>query len=63
MSDSRNVVLIFSPFNSKEDFKCLYKALKSCDMSILKEKYVELIDYGIPIPIMYPYEVMVDKRL
>lgn len=58
MSDSRNVVLIFSPFNSKEDFNCLYLALKNCDMNTLKEKYVDLIDYDIPISIMYPYEVM-----
>ncbi|MBZ9684896.1 aminotransferase class I/II-fold pyridoxal phosphate-dependent enzyme [Clostridium estertheticum] len=58
MSDSRNVVLIFSPFNSQQDFKFLYKALKNCDMNTLKEEYVEIIDYDIPIPIMYPYEVM-----
>ncbi|MBU3093809.1 aminotransferase class I/II-fold pyridoxal phosphate-dependent enzyme [Clostridium sp. CM028] len=58
MSDSRNVVLIFSPFNNQQDFEVLYIALKNCDMNNLKGKYVELIDYGMPMPIMYPYEVM-----
>ena len=58
MSDSRNVVLIFSPFNDQQDFEELYIVLKNCDMNTLKEKYVELIDYGMPMPIMFPYEVM-----
>lgn len=58
MSDSRNVVLIFSPFNSEQDFQKLYLALKNCDMNTLKEKYVGIIDYCIPMSIMFPYEVM-----
>jgi len=62
MSDSRNVVLIFSPFNNQEDFQKLYVALKNCDMDILKVEYINLIDYDIPIAIMYPYEIMDSKR-
>lgn len=62
MSDSRNVVLIFSPFNTSQDFKKLYIALKDCDLDTLKQEYVDLIDYGIPISIMYPYEVMDRKK-
>ncbi|MBU3145959.1 aminotransferase class I/II-fold pyridoxal phosphate-dependent enzyme [Clostridium sp. CF012] len=58
MSDSRNVVLIFSPFNSEQDFKSLYRVLKDCDMDILKQEYVDLIEYDIPTSLMYPYEVM-----
>lgn len=58
MSDSRNVVLIFSPFNNEQDFEALYIALKNCDMSTLEEKYIDLIEYGMPKRIMYPYEVM-----
>ncbi|MCB2293069.1 aminotransferase class I/II-fold pyridoxal phosphate-dependent enzyme [Clostridium algoriphilum] len=58
MSDSRNVILIFSPFNEREDFHKLYIALKNCDMSVLKDVYVNLIDYGMPISVMFPYEVM-----
>ncbi|HEY8892970.1 MAG TPA: aminotransferase class V-fold PLP-dependent enzyme [Clostridium sp.] len=58
MSDSRNVVLICSPFNKNGDFEKLYKALKNCDMNSIKDKYVELIDYDMPKIMMYPYEVM-----
>ena len=58
MSDSRNVVLIFSPFNNQQDFDSLYTTLKNCDMSTLKQDYVDIISYDIPISVMYPYEVM-----
>lgn len=58
MSDSRNVVLIFSPFNRSQDFKELYIALKNCDLNTLKQEYIDLIDYDVPVSIMYPYEVM-----
>jgi len=58
MSDSRNVVLIFSPFNKEQEFQELYIALKRCDMNILKEEYVEVIDYDMPMQVMFPYEVM-----
>jgi arginine/lysine/ornithine decarboxylase len=61
MSDSRNVILIFSPFNKEQDFKKLYIVLKNCDMNILKQEYVDLIDYDMPMSIMHPYEVM-DKE-
>ncbi len=61
MCDGRNVILIFSPFNKEQDFVALYIALKNCDVSTLKEEYVDLIDYDMPMPSMYPYEVM-DKE-
>ena len=63
MSDSRNVVLIFSPFNNQKDFQKLYIALKNCDMDTLKVEYINLIDYDMPIALMYPYEVMDSKRI
>jgi len=63
MSDSRNVVLIFSPFNTQEDFDALYIALKNCDMDTLKDKYVDLIDYEMPMAVMDPYEVMDRKKI
>jgi arginine/lysine/ornithine decarboxylase len=62
MSDSRNVVLIFSLFNNQNDFQKLYIALKNCDMDDLKVEYIHLIDYDMPIAIMYPYEIMDRKR-
>jgi len=58
MSDSRNVVLIFSPFDSSQAFNALYIALKKCDMKTLEQEYVDLMDYDMPTTIMYPYEVM-----
>jgi len=61
MSDMRNVVLIFSPFNKIQDFQELYIALKNCDMNTLRDKYVEVIDYGMPMQVMFPYEV-IDKE-
>jgi arginine/lysine/ornithine decarboxylase len=61
MSDSRNVILIFSPFNKEQDFKKLYIALKNCDMNILKQEYVDLIEYDMPMSVMHPYEVL-DKE-
>lgn len=62
MSDSRNVVLIFSPVNNQSDFQKLYIALKNCDMDDLKVEYIHLIDYDMPIAIMHPYEIMDRKR-
>ena len=62
MSDSRNVVLIFSLFNNQNDFQKLYIALKNCDMDTLKAEYINLIDYDMPIASMYPYEIMDKKR-
>lgn len=62
MSDSRNVVLIFSPFNNQKDFQKLYIALKNCDMDTLKVEYINLIDYDMPIALMYPYEIMDSKK-
>ncbi len=58
MSDNRNVVLIFSPFNKEQDFEHLYIALKRCNMNTLKITYVDLIEYDSPMVAMYPYEVM-----
>lgn len=63
MSDSRNVVLIFSPFNEMQDFEKLYIALKNCDINSIKQKYVSLMDYEIPMSIMKPYEVMDKEKI
>jgi arginine/lysine/ornithine decarboxylase len=62
MSDNRNVVLIFSPFNNQQDFDELYVVLKKCDMSTLRVEHVSLVEYDMPTIIMYPYEVMDRKK-
>jgi arginine/lysine/ornithine decarboxylase len=63
MSDSRNVVLIFSLFNKQKDFQKLYIALRNCDMDTLKVEYINLLDYDMPMSLMYPYEIMDKKRI
>ena len=63
MSDSRNVVLIFSPFNKQQDFEKLYIALKNCDINTLSEQYIDIIDYSMPMSIMFPYEVMDRQKI
>lgn len=62
MSDSSNVVLIFSPFNEEWEFKKLYKVLKACDLEKLKGKNVNIVDYKIPQMRIFPYEVMTKKK-
>lgn len=58
MSDNRNVILIFSPFNTKEEFEVLYKVLSKCNINKLKCNYTQIFDYSIPEAVLYPYEVM-----
>lgn len=58
MSDSQNVVLIFSPFNHEEEFDKLYNSLKKCPMENLKEDYKEAMIVDIPKMALKPYEVM-----
>lgn len=63
LSDSRNVLAIFSPFNDKEDFQYLYEVLKSCDLNELKEENkVDILEYSIPKVKLLPYEVMEKKE-
>ncbi len=62
MSDERNVVLIFSPGNSRSDFELLYKALEKCDINKLKAKIVKVIESNIPQMKMMPYEVIDRKK-
>lgn len=63
MSDSRNVVLIFSPGNDKADFERLYLALSNCDMEKLKENYTKPVDFEIPRLVKLPYEVLEEEKL
>ncbi len=63
MSDSSNVVLIFSPFNGEADFEELYKAIKECNPEMLKEDKVIIKDVYLPKAELLPYEVMERKKL
>lgn len=63
MSDASNVVLIFSIFNSEEDFKELYKALEACSPEFLKDNCVQIKDMHIPQIKLLPYEVIERKKI
>ncbi|QGU93823.1 aminotransferase class V-fold PLP-dependent enzyme [Clostridium bovifaecis] len=61
MNDNQNVVLIFSPFNTEEEFERLYQVLKDCHMDNLKDEYYNISNYNIPESRLLPYEV-IDKN-
>lgn len=56
MIDASNLILIPSPFNSKEDFKKLYIALKDLDIKTVEGKQLKIIDLPIPKQFMRPFE-------
>ena len=58
MSDNSNVILIFSPFNTEEDFKKLYETLKNCNLKELEDKYIDMLAFDLPEVKLLPYEVM-----
>lgn len=60
MSDNKNIVLIPSPFNTKEDFEILYKALIKCNGKYISFKEQNFYDVDIPKRRFMPYEI-IDK--
>ncbi len=58
LSDARNVVAIFSPFNDRTDFEALYRALEGCNIEKLRENRIEALEQEIPELRLLPYEVM-----
>jgi arginine/lysine/ornithine decarboxylase len=62
MSDSSNVVLIFSPFNEEREFEKLYEVLRICNLDELKDKYTNLVNLDIPEIALLPYEVMEKEK-
>ncbi len=62
MSDNKNVVLIPSPFNTKEDFEILYEALLKCKEDELISKEEDFYIMDIPKRKFNPYEV-IDKDI
>lgn len=58
MSDERNVVLIPSPFNSKEDFQRLSEVLRKCDYSSIKAEEKGFYEVTIPKIVMAPFEAV-----
>lgn len=62
MSDSSNIVLIFSPFNSEEDFIKLYYALEECDTDKLKDRILEIQDIYIPKAALMPWQALEKEK-
>lgn len=62
MNDSHNVVLIFSPFNTEDEFIRLYNVLKSCNLDNIKSDYYNILNYNIPVAKLMPYEVINKNR-
>lgn len=58
MSDNKNVVLIPSPFNTKNDFDILVEALKECDVEVLKDDEVDFYLTELPKKKLEPFEVL-----
>ena len=58
MSYSRGVVLILSPFNTREDFEKIYRAIVSLDMEVLRDdkKKIEYKKVN-NIKVLEPFEV------
>lgn len=63
MSDFRNVVLIFSPFNTEEDFMKLYNALEECNTEKLRDKVITTKNIHIPEAKLLPYEAFQRKKI
>lgn len=62
MSDTFNLVLIFSPFNTEEEFEYFYKTLKECDISKFISNSIDLVNnYHMPKGKILPYEA-IEKR-
>lgn len=63
MSDSRNVVLILSPFINEEFFEKLYITLQKCDFKKLTVKYEKIYNCEIPQCKLAPFEVIKKSKL
>lgn len=58
MSDESNVILIFSPFNTKEDFERLYDSMKNYKINNSNGTKVKIKNVSIPKMVYMPYETL-----
>lgn len=61
MCDSQNVILIFSPFNTENEFNRLYEVLKNIKLEEMKAEYFDLIETSIPEMKFKPWEALEKK--
>lgn len=62
MCDSQNVILIFSPFNDREEFEKLYEVLKKCKMENIRDESLELKELSIPQMKIAPWEALKGEK-
>jgi arginine/lysine/ornithine decarboxylase len=62
MNDGSNLVLILSPFNSRDDFERLYEVLKNSPLEKMKSKYVQNIYHKIPEVKITPSDTINRKK-
>lgn len=61
MCDGENIIFIFSPFNTNEEFELLYKVLSECKTEGYEKAKVKVIEENSPCMKYKPYEVL-DKK-
>lgn len=61
MSDGFNLVLIASPFNTKEDYEKLYEALSECPLQELTSNNIDILINNIPERRLLPWQVAKEK--
>lgn len=62
MSDRRNIILIFSPFNTEEEFEVLYDVLNECELQELRENHNKISIFDIPKAKILPYEAFTKEK-
>ncbi|AGK95255.1 aminotransferase class I/II-fold pyridoxal phosphate-dependent enzyme [Clostridium pasteurianum] len=58
MCDGNNVILIFSTFNTEEEFELLYKSLLDCKLEAIKLRNFHIIESGIADMKIMPFEAV-----
>lgn len=58
LGEGRNIVLLPSPFNNREEYQGIYSALKALALEDIKEEKKIFINHSIPKRILLPHEVV-----
>jgi arginine/lysine/ornithine decarboxylase len=61
MCDGENIIFIFSPFNTEEEFSLLYSILSECRMENYKGDRIKAIEGNIPCMAYRPFQVLEEK--
>lgn len=61
LGEGRNIVLLSSPFNNREEYEGIYSALKSLTLEDIKGEINISINHSIPKGVLLPYEVVLKE--